>query len=299
MQRGKSCPRVFAAGAVSLMLTLSTAGLSLSPRPVLAAVPGVLLAESDSSSERQPGKGMDPDLEAKLDELAAVYKRDVATPDIDAVVSNADKMLAAMQAGDVTAARQAWIDARAGYERSEIFTIKFPSIDAAIDSWPNSETGFHGIEAKLFTSGQSLPIAETQTLVDKVHTLQRVFNGEPLYAHGIIVGIGSLAFELGESKAQGGESAVSGTSLLDMQHNVDGIEQAWNTVFAAAVRKKNAGVADRVEKEIAEVHQLVSVASLEQVDGHALETKAEMLAGSVSDAAVELGWPAPDFTDSD
>jgi len=24
-----------------------------------------------------------------------------------------------------------------------------------------------------------------------------------------------------------------------------------------------------------------------------------MLAGSVSDAAVELGWPAPDFTDTD
>jgi len=299
VQRGRSCPRVFAAGAVSLMLTLSATGLVLSPHPALAGAPGILLAEPNSSSERQPGKGMDADLEAKLDELAAVYKRDVATPNIDSLVANSDKMLAAMQAGDVTAARQAWIDARTGYERSEIFTIKFPSLDAAIDSWPNSETGFHGVEAKLFTPGQPLPIAEAQTLVDKVHTLQRVFNGEPLYAHGILVGIGSLAFELGESKALGGESAISGTSLLDMQHNVDGIEQAWNTVFAKYVRDKNAGVADRVEKEIAEVRQLVSVASLEQVDGHALETKAEMLAGSVSDAAVELGWPAPDFTDSD
>ena len=108
-----------------------------------------------------------------------------------------------------------------------------------------------------------------------------------------------LAFELGESKAKGGESAISGTSLLDMQHNVDGIELAWNTVFAKIVRDKNAGVADRVEKEIAEVRQLVSVASLDQVDAQALEQKAEMLAGSVSDAAVELGWPAPDFTDTD
>ena len=108
-----------------------------------------------------------------------------------------------------------------------------------------------------------------------------------------------LAFELGESKAKGGESAISGTSLLDMQHNVDGIELAWNTVFAKIVWDKNAGVADRVEKEIAEVRQLVSVASLDQVDAQALEQKAEMLAGSVSDAAVELGWPAPDFTDTD
>jgi iron uptake system component EfeO len=306
VQRGKSCPRVFAAGAASLVLALSVTGLSvtglLSSSPAAlagsAARPSLLLAESNAASERQPGKGMDPELEAKLDEAAAAYKK-LATVNIDSLVANSDKMLAAMQAGDIAAARQAWIDARTGYERSEIFTIKFPSLDAAIDSWPNSETGFHGVEAKLFTPGAPLPLAEAQTLVDKVHTLQRVFNGEPLYAHGVLVGIGSLAFELGESKARGGESALSGTSLLDMQHNVDGIEQAWNTVFATYMREKNAGVADRVEKEIAEVRRLVSVASLDQVDSQALEQKAEMLAGSVADAAMELGWPAPDFTDTD
>ena len=301
MQRGSSSEFVFGAGAASLMLAISAGGLLLSPITAHAqstARPGILLAESNSAGDRQPGKGMDPALEAKLDEAAAAYKK-LATAHIDSLVANSDKMLAAMQAGDAAGARQAWIDARTGYERSEIFTIKFPSLDSAIDSWPNSETGFHGIEAKLFAPGAPLPLAETQTLVDKVHTLQRVFNGEPLYGHGVLVGIGSLAFELGESKAKGGESAISGTSLLDMQHNVDGIELAWKTVFAKIVRDKNAGVADRVEKEIAEVRQLVSVASLDQVDAQALEQKAEMLAGSVSDAAVELGWPAPDFTDTD
>jgi iron uptake system component EfeO len=194
---------------------------------------------------------MGPALEAKLDEAAA-YKK-LAAADIDSLVANSDKMLAAIQANDIPTARQAWIDARANYERSKVFTIKFPSLDAAIDSWPNSETGFHGIEAKLFTRGAPSPLAEAQTLVDKVQTLQKVFNGEPLYAHGVIVGIGGLAFELGERKAQGGESVVSGTSLNDMQHNVEGLELAWNTVFSAATHEKNEGVADRVEKEIAEV----------------------------------------------
>ncbi|HSY85616.1 MAG TPA: EfeM/EfeO family lipoprotein [Verrucomicrobiae bacterium] len=263
-----------------------------------ATQPGIQIAESDSSNERQPGVGMDPALEAKLDEAAATYKK-LATADIDSLVANSDKMLAALQANDIPTARQAWIDARAGYERSEIFTIKFPALDAAIDSWPNSETGFHGIEAKLFTPGAPLPLAEARTLVDKVHTLQKVFNGEPLYAHGVIVGIGGLAFEMGESKAKGGESAISGTSLNDIQHNLEGIERAWNTVFAATMEQKNKGVADRVKKEIAEIRQMVSVASLEQIDSPALEAKAEMLAGSVSDAAVELGWPAPNFTDTD
>ena len=205
-----------------------------------AAQPGIQIAESNGSNERQPGVGMDPVLEAKLDEAAAAYKK-LATADIDSLVVNSDKMLAALQANDIPTARQAWIDARAGYERSEIFTIKFPSLDAAINSWPNSETGFHGIEAKLFAPGAPLPLAEAQTLVDKVHTLQRVFNGEPLYAHGVIVGIGGLAFEMGESKAKGGESAISGTSLNDIQHNLEGIELAWNTVFAATMEQKNKG----------------------------------------------------------
>ena len=303
MQRNRSSERVFAVCTASLLLalpaTLPATGLPLSAALAQErAGPGILLAESNSAGERQPGKGMDPELEAKLDALAAEYKK-LATVNIDSLVANSDKMLGAMQAGDVATARQAWIDARAGYERSEIFTIKFPSLDAAINSWPNSETGFHGIEAKLFTAGAPLPLAEAQTLVDKVHTLQRVFNGEPLYAHGVIVGIGGLAFEMGESKAKGGESAISGTSLNDIQHNLEGIELAWNTVFAATMEQKNKGVADRVKKEIAEIRQMVSVGSLEQINSPALEAKAEMLAGSVSDAAVELGWPAPNFTDTD
>jgi iron uptake system component EfeO len=301
VQHGKSLESGSAGRAAFLGVVLSAMGAILPPTPATAhsaAQPGIQLAESNGNSERQPGKGMDPALEAKLDEAAAAYKK-LATADIDSLVANSDKMLAALQANDIPTARQAWIDARAGYERSEIFTIKFPALDAAIDSWPNSETGFHGIEAKLFTPGAPLPLAEARTLVDKVHTLQKVFNGEPLYAHGVIVGIGGLAFEMGESKSKGGESAVSGTSLNDIQHNLEGIELAWNTVFAATMQQKNKGVADRVEKEIAEIRQMVSVASLEQIDSPALEAKAEMLAGSVADAAVELGWPAPDFTDTD
>jgi iron uptake system component EfeO len=301
VQRGKSLESGVAGHAAVVCVILSAIGTSLSPVMAAghkAAQPRIQIAESNSSGERQPGVGMDPVLEAKLDEATAAYKK-LATADVDSLVANCEKMLAAVQANDIPAARQAWIDARANYERSEIFTIKFPFLDAAIDSWPNNETGFHGVEAKLFTPGAPAPLVETQTLVDKVHTLQKVFNGEPLYAHGVIVGIGSLAFELGEGKAQGGESAISGTSLADMQHNVEGLELAWNTVFAATMQQKNQGVADRVEKEIAEVKQLVSVASLTQVDSQKLEAKAEMLAGSVSDAAVELGWPAPDFTDAD
>jgi iron uptake system EfeUOB component EfeO/EfeM len=282
VQRGKSFTSgVLAGGALFLALWSAPA-----------------LAESDSGSGRSPGKAIDPLFEAKLDEGAAAYKQ-LAAADIARLVVACDRMLAALESHDLPSARQAWINARIGYERSEIFTIKFPYLDGAIDSWPNAKVGFHAIEAKLFAPGAPLPLAEARALVEKVHTLQQVFRGEPLYAHGVLVGIGSLAYELGESKAKGGESGISGTSLADMQHNLEGIELAWSTVFSAPMQTKNKGVGDRVEKEIAELHQLLNVASLSQLDASVLETKAEMLAGSVSDAGVALGWPAPDFTDSE
>ncbi len=295
--------QVLRASSLNIRIATGAAMLLLAGAPQLsspaAAGPasGIQVAESDAGQKPNTG-GMDPALEARLDQAAAAYKQ-IAAADVASLVANCDTMLAAIQAGDMATARQAWVAARVAYERSEIFTIKFPSLDAAIDPWPNDEIGFHGVEAKIFTPGAPPPVAVAEALVSKVHTLQKVFTSEPIYAHGVLVGIGALAFELGESKAQGGESAISGTSLADMQHNVEGIELAWNTVFSAAMQDVNKGVAGRVESEIAQLKQLVSVGSLEQIDTPAVEKLSETLAGSVSDAAIELGWKAPDFTDSD
>ena len=170
MQQGKSLGAGVSGRAAVFWIALSAVGMSLSAA-MAATQPGIQIAESDTSNERQPGVGMDPVLEAKLDEAAAAYKK-LATADIDSLVANSDKMLAVLQANDIPTARQAWIDASAGYERSETLTIKFPPLDAAIDSWPNGETGFHGIEAKLFTPARPCRWPR-RTLVDKVHTLRR------------------------------------------------------------------------------------------------------------------------------
>jgi hypothetical protein len=56
----------------------------------------------------------------------------------------------------------------------------------------------------------------------------------PLTPQGLLDGVVRLAYEVGESKVDGGESRVSGTSLDDMRNNVDGIELAWCTIFSPA-----------------------------------------------------------------
>lgn len=48
------------------------------------------------------------------------------------------------RADDKGAVRQAWIDVRVGWERSEVFTAAYvPELDRAIDAWPVGTTGFH------------------------------------------------------------------------------------------------------------------------------------------------------------
>ena len=49
---------------------------------------------------------------------------------------------------------------------------------------------------------------------------------------GLLDGTVRLAYEVGESKADGGESRISGTSLDDMRNNVAGIDFAYRTIFA-------------------------------------------------------------------
>jgi iron uptake system component EfeO len=71
--------------------------------------------------------------------------------DMDRALAGAQVLRDRINANDVSGARKAWIDARIGWERSEVFTSGFiPELDDAIDAWPDAVAGFHGMEVKLF-----------------------------------------------------------------------------------------------------------------------------------------------------
>jgi iron uptake system component EfeO len=234
-----------------------------------------------------------------VDDAAEAYKQ-ASQADIDAIVAGCRRLVEALKAGDIAAARQAWIDARVGYERSETFAEPlFPDLDAALDSWPDAKTGFHAIEAELFVDGGKPSVAEAEALLKSAEALQAGLPKAKLSGEILIGGVAGLAFEVGEGKSKGGESRLSGTSLADMQHNVEGIERAWTMVFAQPVAAKDPALARRIEAQLAEVKGLVSVSSLDKLDPPSFEKKAEMLAGSFADAAVALGYPAPSFEEDE
>ena len=108
---------------------------------------------------------------APLDEAAERYRPHVVEG-IGQALAGARDLRGRIAASDLAGARKAWIAARAGWERSEVFTAGFvPELDAQIDAWPNAQSGFHAIEAKLFGTNQIDVEGETDALVDHLSSL--------------------------------------------------------------------------------------------------------------------------------
>ena len=197
-------------------------------------------------------------------------------------------------AGDLAGARAAWISARAGWERSEVFTAGFvPELDALIDAWPNADSGFHAIEARLFGAGQTDVAKDADALVINLDDLHGRLRAMPLTPQGLLDGTVRLAYEVGESKADGGESRISGTSLDDMRNNVAGIDFAYHTLFADALKGVDAKLDEQVERRIEDLKAVVAAADLPHVDTLRLRRASEELVVALQTASARLGLQRP------
>src|SRR5262249_12348705 len=200
---------------------------------------------------------------------------------------------------DVGGAKKAWIEARAGWERSEVFTAGFvPTLDKDIDAWPDATKGFHAIEAKLFGANQTDVAGETKTLILNLEELNAGLRDIALTAQGLLSGIVRLAYEVGDSKADGGESRVSGTSLDDMRSNVDGIDIAYRTIFTAAVAVADPALDADIQQRIGALRTTVAAPDLRSIDPDQLRTLSEELVVTLQKAAPGLGLKTPSLEES-
>ena len=214
--------------------------------------------------------------------------------DIDRSLAGARELQARIAAGDLRGAQQAWIDARAGWERSEVFTSGFvPELDAAIDSWPDAVAGFHGIEVKLFGANSFDVAAQAEELISHLAEVDSKIRTMPLTPQGLFDGIARLAYEVGDSKVDGGESRVSGTSLNDMRNNVEGIDLAYRTLFASALAGSDAKIAGQAQDQIDLLKTLVTVPDLKSVDADRLRNASEALVVTLQVAGPKIGLHTP------
>ena len=106
-------------------------------------------------------------------------------------------------------------------------------------------------------------------------------------------GAAGLAYEVGENKSKGGESPYAGTSLIDMQENVEGIEAVYKLVFEEALKAKDAKLAKEHRRQDRSGREAGEGKDLKQLDQPALQKNAEELAVLLQSAAPKLGLKAP------
>jgi iron uptake system EfeUOB component EfeO/EfeM len=230
---------------------------------------------------------------APLDDAAERY-RPYMIEGIGSALAGAQDLRQRVNAKDLPGAKKAWLSARAGWERSEVFTAGFvPELDVQIDAWPNADSGFHAIEAKLFGAGRTDVESDTDALVAHLDELHRKIRDMPLTPQGLLDGTVRLAYEVGESKADGGESRISGTSLEDMRNNVAGIDFAYRTIFANALEAADASLADSVAKRIEQLKTIVGAPDLPHVDVRSLRRVTEELVVALQAASAKLGLHRP------
>jgi iron uptake system component EfeO len=255
-------------------------GLGLA-RTISSAIGMLVLVLLTSGSHRAEA--------AALDDAVERY-RPYLIEGIDQALASARDLQSKIAAHDLAGAKQAWLAARAGWERSEVFTAGFvPELDSEIDAWPNATTGFHAIEAKLFGAGTTDDAGEADALVKHLSDLQDRLRSMPLTSQGLMDGTVRLAYEVGESKSDGGESRISGTSLEDMRNNVAGIEFAHQTLFADSLSATDRELAGAINGKIDELKLLVSAGDLRRVDTPKLRRTSEELVVALQGAAAELG----------
>ena len=230
-----------------------------------------------------------------LTDGAAAYKP-YAVEHIGIALAGAKELQSAAKAGDVKAAQAAWIKSRKGWEAAEPITGEFFSkLDEAIDAWPDAKQGYHAIEAALFSGKLADIAAPTDKLVADLTEFDKELRapGFKFEPQGLINGATKLAYEVGENKSKGGESPYAGTSIVDMQENVEGIEAVYKLVFEEQLKAKDAKLADAIDDKIEDVEGLVKGDDLKKVDQAALKRNGEELAVMLQNAAVKLKLKKP------
>jgi iron uptake system component EfeO len=231
-----------------------------------------------------------------LDAAAEQY-RPLMTEEIDHALAGARALREALVAEDLEAAQKAWIAARIGWERAEVFTSGFTELDREIDAWPNAVTGFHAIEAKLFGGHRMDVLPETDALIFHLTDLHIKIGDTKLTGQGLLEGTAKLCYEVGESKADGGESRFSGTSLDDMRNNLDGIEAVFRTVFGPAIETRDPKLAEGLKAKIVRLQTLLRVPTLKALDSRTLRSESEELIIAFQTAAPVLGLRRPSLRD--
>ncbi len=234
----------------------------------------------------------------ELDQKAAEFKNQTAAADIQLMITGAQRLAQAVQARDLNATRQAWLETHAVWMRCEAFTADlFPGLEAKINGTDKPQTGFHAIEETLFAQQPTVNMAIVQQLIEDLQTYQHVFGQGNWTGYFLLASSSTYAFEMGDIMGDGGESPTSGSSLADLQNGLEGIERVWKFMFADSVRAKDHFKAEEIDDQFAALHGLLGVPALDELPADLFTGEATKLAALLANTGPMFGYRKPDYTD--
>jgi iron uptake system EfeUOB component EfeO/EfeM len=145
----------------------------------------------------------------------------------------------------------------------------------------------------LFGASQTEFVNEVNALLLRLAELSTTVRNIELTAQGLLNGVVRLTFEVGESKVDGGESRVSGTSLNDMRNNVDGIELAYRTIFASEVDARDRQLGAGLQHSVDKLKTMVDRPDFRHLDPDQLRAATEELVLKLQSAAPLLRLEKP------
>lgn len=184
---------------------------------------------------------------------------------IDQLVTDTEKFVGYLKAGDVQNAKKIYPLARMYFERSEPIAESFGDLDPRIDArladlteegkTEKDWSGFHKIEKVLWEQNTTKGTEATaDQLVKDVKELRAKIPTAEVTPDLMITGAVDLLNEVSTTKVTGEEEIFSKTDLYDFKANIEGAEKIYE-IFKAKLEKKDAKLA----KEIADRFQDVNV----------------------------------------
>jgi iron uptake system component EfeO len=239
-----------------------------------------------------------PEVETAVEQYRGYIERNT-----DELVAETKPFVAAVVAGNITAAKAAYAAARIPYERIEPVAESFGDLDPRIDARENDVArsefeGFHRLEKALWEEGDikgMAPVAkqleaDVEELAQKVETVE-------LQAVQIANGANELLGEVSASKITGEEERYSHIDLVDFEANVEGAEAAFDAV-EPLLSAKDPKLAEEIEADFKKVYAalepyrrgdgFVSYEELTQADTRKLAQSIDTLAEKLSRVPAQI-----------
>jgi iron uptake system component EfeO len=265
----------------------------------------LMMAGCAQKSEEASNVKKESKVEAKINLDSEINNyRDFVVSQTEEFVSNTQKFVDAINAGNMAEAKRLYPISRSYYERIEPVAESFGDLDPKIDAREgdvpaNEWTGFHKIEQVLWVQNTTKGLEKyTEQLMKDANYLRAKVETAEIDPVLFVTGPVELLNEVSSSKVTGEEERYSHTDLADFAANVEGSDKIVQ-LLSEKLKAKDADLAKTIETRFNDLmttlntykkgDQYVDYKQLKEDEVKKLAQQVDALAEPISQVGSTLG----------